>query len=118
MTPIHFDPDALFNLLGDDKPTIVKMLENIVIGASKKFDALHTDLAAQNWDLVKGDAHFLKSNFRYLGATDMAALLKEIEISAIEPEKRASIPAMVTKFSSVFPSVMQEVTEYVNYLKS
>ncbi len=113
----YFDPDALYNLLGNDKNVILKMLENILIGAGKKYDAFMIDLQNEDWKLITGDAHFLKSNFRYLGVPRMAALLKDVEIFSGDEEKRSLIPPLVEEFKLNFPVVMEEVRAYVKYLK-
>jgi len=117
MEPKYFDPDALYNLLGDDKNTIIKMLENILKGAARKFEALNSNLKLQDWELVKGDAHFLKSNFRYLGANEMSSLLKKVEITAMEEGDKSPIPAMVEEFNQNYPIIIKEVEEYIFYLR-
>ncbi|MFN0048020.1 MAG: Hpt domain-containing protein [Cytophagales bacterium] len=117
MEPKYFDPEALYSLLGDDKATILKMLENILIGVDKKSHTLNANLAVQDWALMKGDSHFLKSNFRYLGAKDMTAILKEIEHNSLEEGDRSVIPALVEKFYRDFPAIVEEVEQYIAYLK-
>jgi HPt (histidine-containing phosphotransfer) domain-containing protein len=118
MEPKYFDPEALYSLLGDDKATILKMLENILIGVGRKSNTLNANLALQDWVLMKGDAHFLKSNFRYLGAKEMAAVLKEIEHNSLEEGDRSVIPALVAQFYQDFPAIIKEVEEYISYLKA
>jgi len=118
MEPKYFDPDALYNLLGDDKNTIIKMLENILKGAARKHESLNANLELEDWNLVKGDAHFLKSNFRYLGASEMSSLLKKIEIIAMEEGDKTTIPAMVLEFNQNYPVIIKEVGDYITYLRN
>jgi HPt (histidine-containing phosphotransfer) domain-containing protein len=119
MTPKFFDPEALYSLLGDNKDTIAKMLENILKGAARKHATLQSNVDLKDWPIVKGDAHFLKSNFRYLGAKEMASLLKEIEHIAIEDDAdKSKIPSLTATFYQNYPAIIEEVGQYLEYLKS
>lgn len=114
----YFDPETLFSLLGDDKGTVIKMLENIIINALKRYDTLNTDFTKEDWSSLKSDAHYLKSNFRYLGCSELTALLKNIEFWSMDHDKRAEIKVLVKEFNENFPLVIKEVEDYVNYLKN
>lgn len=119
MEPKYFDPEALFSLLGDNKATIIKMLEHILKGASKKHLTFRENVVLKDWPIVKGEAHFLKSNFRYLGAKDMANLLKQVEHLALEDDAdKTEIQPLVDKFYDQYPIIINEVEEYLTYLRT
>mgnify|MGYP002783942473 CR=1 FL=1 len=114
----YFNIEALTSLIGNDKTMLTGMLENIVSGALKKFEEFNQNYDKQDWNLVRDNAHFLKSNFRYLGNPRMSTILKTIEMNSHDAEKRTEVAELMKEFNDNFPLVIKEVKAYLNFLKN
>lgn len=117
MQPIHFNPEALEKIIGKDKAITRTLLEDLVKGSEKTFALLQENYKGEMWNSVRGNAHFLKSNFRYLGNQRMVELLRSVENFALDESKRKDIRELMVEFEQVFPDVMKEVKSYIVYLK-
>lgn len=115
--PVHFKIETLTNIIGSDPKVLVNLLEEIVKGSERIFEQLNANFESESWKSLKNNAHFLKSNFRYLGNTDMMNLLKNIELFASDDVKRTEIPKLIQEFNASFPSIINEVKEYLQQLK-
>lgn len=114
----YFDPDSLYNLLGDDKNVIRSMLENLHKGILLKTDLLSAAFQAHDWNLIKTHSHSLKSNFRYLGCIELSTKLKKIEINADAEQRFDEIKEDFEQYLNTFPPILEEVTAYIEHIKS
>ncbi|MDX2194863.1 MAG: hypothetical protein NW207_00465 [Cytophagales bacterium] len=117
MNPKTFDPKAIKDLLGHSNELIIKVYEEIDKGSWPVYEKLIHNYENQNWSSLKANAHFLKSNFRYLGNLEMFNILKTIENISLDETKRVEIPILMDKFSASFAQIMSELKEYLIFLK-
>ncbi|MDX2188809.1 MAG: hypothetical protein SFY32_03005 [Bacteroidota bacterium] len=112
----HFNTDTIISIIGDKKPIIKKLVREIIDGSERNSTLLKENYALKNWNSLRGNAHFLKSNFRYLGNQRMVEILKKIELNSPDVNKRHELPSLVNEFNSEYPLVINELNEYLNNL--
>lgn len=118
--PKYFKIESLTNILGNNPVVIIKLLEELIKGCEKNYNILNNNHIEKKWNLLKNNAHFLKSNFRYLGCQEVTTNLKEIELlagnetSLIDENK---ISNLILNFNSNFPKILNEVKDYLQLLK-
>lgn len=117
MVPVNFKIETLINIIGSDEKVMQSLLEDLVKGSDKTFAQMVENFDKKNWNSLRNNAHFLKSNFRYLGNQQLMNVLKAIELNSPDESKRDSIIGLMHEFESGYPIVMNEVKEYINYLK-
>lgn len=109
--------ETLTAIIGKDPSVILSLLEEIIKGSERVFPQMQINLEAQNWASLKNNAHFLKSNFRYMGCTEIATLLKNIETFAMDESKRPQINMLFQEFTLIFPQIINEINAFIHHLK-
>lgn len=114
----HINLLPISKLIGHNESVLISLLEDIIKGSERKFADLNQSLKDENWNLIKGNAHFLKSNFRHLGHVTFTELLKKIEDNSMIENNRDEVKGFLSTFISGFDTVMEEVKAYLIYLKN
>jgi HPt (histidine-containing phosphotransfer) domain-containing protein len=115
--PIHFKINSITDIVGTDPKVILRLLDELVKGCETKYASINTNFEKQAWNSVKNNAHFLKSNFRYLGNVEMMNILRNIELMAPDESKRNEVSMLVQQFNARFHNVLNEVKAYIQQLK-
>lgn len=109
--------EYLTAIIGNDNKVILSLLDEILKGSERTFPQMQTNLEAENWASLKNNAHFLKSNFRYLGCSQVATMLKNIETFAMDESKRPEISILFKEFTIIFPKIINEIKNLIQHLK-
>lgn len=115
--PTHFKIETLTNIIGTNPVVLISLVEELLKGSEKTTLQLQENIELGNWNAVKNNAHFLKSNFRYIGCANLSELLKTIEHHAPIESKRLEIPELMNQFNLSFGLVMADLKAFLTYLK-
>jgi CheY-like chemotaxis protein/HPt (histidine-containing phosphotransfer) domain-containing protein len=85
-----WDPEALRQLFGDDRPRLARLLATFRDGLKRDGDAVLAALAAGELEAAAQAAHRLKGAARMAGARRLAELLAELETAARDGEAEAA----------------------------
>lgn len=114
----YIDLGPISKLISNNNVVLLALLQDLIKGSRAKHSDLMRNIAEGNWNSVKGNAHFLKSNFRHLGSQKYVTILKFIEDNALKESQHDVIQAHILDFNINFEPIMSEVEEYIVFLKS
>jgi len=112
----HINLSSIQTLIGNKPPLIKQILHEILLGSERNTLLLIENFRSENWNSLKGNAHFLKSNFRYLGNQKMVDILRKIELNSPDESKRSEIPSLVQEYELEYTQVILELKDYLQRL--
>lgn len=114
----YIDLGPISKLISNNNVVLLALLQDLIKGSRAKHQDLVRNLNEGSWNSIKGNAHFLKSNFRHLGNTKYAEMLKSIEENALIENQHEKVRTQILDFDSNFETIMNEVEAYIEFLKS
>ncbi|EJN05059.1 Hpt domain-containing protein [Herbaspirillum sp. YR522] len=109
----HINPEPLLDAVGGDVATCQHMFKTFAQSAPATYARLEQALADGNAEVVRREAHSLKSSTALVGADALTALLKAIEQ---QTKNAATDDARIhrSELSERFNAVLDEVRHYID----
>lgn len=108
----HINPEPLLDAVGGDVATCQHMFKTFAQSAPATYARLEQAMADANDDVVRREAHSLKSSTALVGADALTALLKAIEQ---QTRNAAGDPSTHrAELSERFTAVLDEVRHYID----
>lgn len=114
----YIDLTSITKLISNNNVVLLELLQDLIKGSCLKHDEMIKNLKDENWNAIRGNAHFLKSNFRYLGNVQYTEILRSIENNANNENHREIVKEQILDFNNNFEIIMKEVSDYITFLKS
>ncbi len=93
--PMSVDLTYLQQVSNGDPRRIAELLEIHIQDVPVTFEKMNQGLSQGQLSYVSDLAHKLQSNYKYLGAEEMAQMAEQVELVARSGEEAASLPSMV-----------------------
>lgn len=107
-----FDLSYLQKVSNGDPQRIAELLDIYIQEAPYTFAQMNQYLRQGQWGYLKDLAHKLQSNYRYLGANEMADMARELELVAQAGDQAGSLPELVSNLqnrSTIFSESLKRI---------
>jgi hypothetical protein len=109
--PAKINISMIVKILNNDKESISEALDLLINNAEEENLNMVKYYKENNWELVGISAHNLKSKMKFIGCTDAAGILSELESASKNPDKIWNIGNLLNNFEKEYYFISKELLE-------
>lgn len=115
---LPLDLDQLKSLTGEDPEFMIEILEMIEEQSPEVVAEIDSLMTQQAYEPLGRAAHKYKSSVNILGNAALTDLLKDIELTAMDPASREALPPMLDDFRKVCDQLLVAIQTELRSLKT
>lgn len=110
------DLTFLKSFTGNDNEKLKKYVGMYLSRAPEQLAAINKNLAEQDYETLRGNAHSLKPQLAYMGIKSLEQDIQAIEHNSGEKTNLEALPALVEKLNVQLNQSFDELNAYINNL--
>ena len=115
---LPLDLEQLRSLTGEDPEFMIEILEMIEEQSPEVMAEIDSLMSQQAYEPLGRAAHKYKSSVNILGNENLTRLLKDIELTAMDPGSRAALPPLLDDFRKVCDQLLVAIKSELRSLKA
>ena len=109
----HINPEYLFSVSGGDGETVKEIISMFREQTAEIYQSMLLALDSGDYGSVGLLAHKVKSSCMIMGMTDLAAMLKKMEINATEGKETGSFRQNIERFRAETSQALTELDDLI-----
>ena len=114
----ELDLSYLEEVTGGSSEMIVEMLELFKNETPEQLSSIEENIANQDWDKVRAEAHKLKPTFQYVGMESSYQLITAVETNARNREQLDTISELTDSIKRNFEKALKSIESRIEELRS
>ncbi|RMG61588.1 MAG: Hpt domain-containing protein [Bacteroidetes bacterium] len=115
---LPLDLEQLKSLTGEDPEFMIEILEMIEEQSPEVVEEIDILMARKEFEPLGRAAHKYKSSVNILGNETLTRLLKDIELTAMDPGSREALPTMLDQFHEITDQLLVAIKRELAQLRA